>query len=398
MQKINLQKTIDSLYGGQLILRTPEVNSRSQRVEVQCAYGHISTTSIKSLMAGKGCRHCRLPKQDLKFFGRTFSSMKELAIYSGVPLNLLQYRIKQLGFSVEEAASLRMNKSSLKSRFENWKQLEQFESSITTDENSSQPLNSWVEENISIASGDEWSSKNTARLQEMVKAGFLLEQIRTEFGVGLPDVVSKMNALGLLEAYLLENIEYGFNLSGDQDISNSAKSSHQNANATDLTDKDVLRIIYNHESKTVELKSTFSKCLKNSAPPEKLRESTLKAVAGFMNSIGGTIFLGVGDDKEIIGIEQDGFAGDGDAYIRLINDKIKSHMSGFANTLVAVEIIKVQEKNVCSICVKKSPKPVYFKPSPKNNEEHFYVRSDRQTNRLNMSDALSYIKQHFDEE
>lgn len=349
-------------------------------------------------MAGKGCRHCRLPKQDLKFFGRTFSSMKELAIYSGVPLNLLQYRIKQLGFSVEEAASLRMNKSSLKSRFENWKQLEQFESSITTDENSSQPLNSWVEENISIASGDEWSSKNTARLQEMVKAGFLLEQIRTEFGVGLPDVVSKMNALGLLEAYLLENIEYGFNLSGDQDISNSAKSSHQNANATDLTDKDVLRIIYNHESKTVELKSTFSKCLKDSAPPEKLRESTLKAVAGFMNSIGGTIFLGVGDDKEIIGIEQDGFAGDGDAYIRLINDKIKSHMSGFANTLVAVEIIKVQEKNVCSICVKKSPKPVYFKPSPKNNEEHFYVRSDRQTNRLNMSDALSYIKQHFDEE
>ena len=396
LQELNLRKEIEALYSGQLILRTLEVKSRHQRVEVECSKGHSFTTSAKSLLDGRGCRDCLLSEQDLTVFGHTFRSMKELAIYPGVPLNLLQYRIKKLGFSVEEAASLRMKNSRMKSSFDDWKQLEDFESSITTDESPSQPLSSWIEDNISKASADEWSTTNTTRLKEMVQAGFLLEQIRTEFGFRLPDVVSKMNSLGLLEEYLIKNIEYGFSLTGNQDIANSAEFSAKNE--TDLSGKDVLRIIHNHESKTVELKSSFSTCLKNAAPPDKLRESTLKAVAGFMNSVGGTIFIGVKDNKEIIGIERDGFNGDGDAYIRLINDKVKSHMSGFANTLIAIEIIQVKGKNVCAICVKKSPKPVYYKPSPKNDEEHFYVRSDRQTNRLIMSDAHTYIKQHFDEE
>ena len=155
-----------------------------------------------------------------------------------------------------------------------------------------------------------------------------------------------------------------------------------------------MRLINNHETKVVEFKSSFSKCLKNQMPERIIREASLKAVAGFLNSIGGTLLIGVGDDKTIHGIEVDGYSGDDDKYIRQVNDTIKSYLSGYATTLVSVEIVTIKKKKtVCIVRVKPSKRPIYF---TSKDDQQFWLRRDRQTIKLTIEDSHQYIKDHFE--
>jgi hypothetical protein len=59
------------------------------------------------------------------------------------------------------------------------------------------------------------------------------------------------------------------------------------------------------ESSTLEFKSTLQWDVVQKQPNRSLRRSALKSVAGFMNSEGGTLILGVEDDGHIFGIDKD---------------------------------------------------------------------------------------------
>ena len=89
----------------------------------------------------------------------------------------------------------------------------------------------------------------------------------------------------------------------------------------------IMSKIINHETTTVELKSSFFKCQKTNNVLKEIRHECLKAIAGFMNSKGGTLIIGVRDDLEIIGLEKDKISNkipkvlveNEDEYTRLIN-------------------------------------------------------------------------------
>ncbi|MEM7009198.1 MAG: ATP-binding protein, partial [Thermodesulfobacteriota bacterium] len=81
------------------------------------------------------------------------------------------------------------------------------------------------------------------------------------------------------------------------------KSTAQIKQLSDELQKDLLALISHGESATAEFKSTFKWDLKESKPNKALEDVVLKTLAGFMNSQGGTLIIGVADDGQIVGLE-----------------------------------------------------------------------------------------------
>ena len=57
------------------------------------------------------------------------------------------------------------------------------------------------------------------------------------------------------------------------------------------------------ESDELEFKSTLRWDLKEGTVSKKLEEVVLKTVAAFANSQGGTLLIGVDDERQIVGLE-----------------------------------------------------------------------------------------------
>lgn len=112
-----------------------------------------------------------------------------------------------------------------------------------------------------------------------------------------------------------------------------------------------------------------------------------------MNTDGGTLLIGVADDKTAVGIEADGFSND-DKFMLHFYRVIKKSMGIEATALVQAEIDMYEGRKVCIVRCKASARPVYIKASGKKEEE-FFIRTGPSSERLGPSDLVSYISQHF---
>lgn len=129
-----------------------------------------------------------------------------------------------------------------------------------------------------------------------------------------------------------------------------------------------------------------------------------KTLAGFLNSDGGNLIIGVKENKEggadkIVGIEQEfKFLKDPcqDGYRRMIVDLIKDYFpSGIFNHLNKYFYIgfeEVMDHLVCSITVIKSDKRAFIKL---NNVDHFYIRTDASTRELIGEETVDYCQNRF---
>ena len=72
--------------------------------------------------------------------------------------------------------------------------------------------------------------------------------------------------------------------------------------------KNILTLIKEGESDKVEFKSSLRYDYKNSNVNKSLEEVVVKTIAGFMNSDGGMLLIGVGDKGAILGLENDYFS------------------------------------------------------------------------------------------
>ena len=89
-----------------------------------------------------------------------------------------------------------------------------------------------------------------------------------------------------------------------------------------LTGKPELRtideLIDNDEDYAVEFKSTARWDLREDQPSKAMEDAVVKTVAGFLNTDGGTLLIGVGPDGEVVGLDHDyaaGQAANGDGFV-----------------------------------------------------------------------------------
>ena len=86
-------------------------------------------------------------------------------------------------------------------------------------------------------------------------------------------------------------------------------------------------LLKQHESKTLEFKSTLRWNLKENREDRAVTYAAIKTIAAFLNTEGGDLLIGVADDRSVLGIEKDGFENE---------DKFMLHLSQMVrNTLGA---------------------------------------------------------------
>ena len=149
--------------------------------------------------------------------------------------------------------------------------------------------------------------------------------------------------------------------------------------------------ILNGESEAVEFKSTLRINLHTGNKDPKMELAVLKTMAGFLNSNGGTLIVGVADDGSPVGIEADGFPNEDKMSLHLINI-IKSRMGIPALTNINVNFDDYEETRVMVIKCHKSPTAVFVEDGP---VQRFYVRTGPATTELNASQTQEYIKYRF---
>jgi len=66
-----------------------------------------------------------------------------------------------------------------------------------------------------------------------------------------------------------------------------------------------VQIIDNDEDFAVEFKSTARRDLREDKPNKLVEDAVVKTVAGFLNTDGGTLLIGVGPDRQVVGLGYD---------------------------------------------------------------------------------------------
>lgn len=158
----------------------------------------------------------------------------------------------------------------------------------------------------------------------------------------------------------------------------------------ELPDRTISELLADDEGQHLEFKSTFQWDIKKQTKNPDLKLEVVQAIAAFNNTDGGHVVIGIGDDKNIHGLEddyelvhkrQDGF---GILVAQELENRIKK---GFASKL-KFDYPKVDDKEVCIIKVTIGDEAAWVKD---DSEEAFYIRDQKRTITLKQRDASDYI-------
>ena len=153
----------------------------------------------------------------------------------------------------------------------------------------------------------------------------------------------------------------------------------------------VLELINKGESSRVEFKSSLRWDVRQGKVNKQLELIIAKTIAGFMNTEGGKLLMGVDDGGTILGLQQDFDTlkkPDSDGFeqylMQLIAQKLGTHLC----TLVNVAFFGFGQKQVCCIEILPAQMPVYVNLEGRSR---FYIRTGNATRELDLPEALVYI-------
>jgi hypothetical protein len=154
---------------------------------------------------------------------------------------------------------------------------------------------------------------------------------------------------------------------------------------------DLSRVVMNGESAYLEFKSALRTNLHTGNKDPRIELSVLKTLAGFLNTNGGTLIIGVADDGTPLGIEADGFLNEDKMSLHLVN-LVNSRMGPRAMTNIHAHFEDYQDNRGMVVKCVKAPQPVFVKDG---DLERFYIRTGPSTTEISASQTQDYIKQRF---
>jgi hypothetical protein len=157
------------------------------------------------------------------------------------------------------------------------------------------------------------------------------------------------------------------------------------------------------ESGTVEFKSTFQWDLRRNQFVEDRRLDVLKSIAGFLNTNGGTLFIGVTERStppELCGLAEDlkFLGGSRDKLQRAFRDLITTRIGPQFTHLITDRIQEAGDCLYWEVDVDKAPEPAFvrWKSSGESREQKkFYVREGPKTSDLDNESTWHYIKNRW---
>ena len=160
-----------------------------------------------------------------------------------------------------------------------------------------------------------------------------------------------------------------------------------------LTDEDkILDIISEGENKKVEFKETFgyNKHINNKID-DNLIKSSIKNIVAFLNSEGGKLLIGVNDNGEITGLDEEiKKHKSNDNFKLFFGDILSDRIGPLRNTHVNFKIHKLNSKEILIVdCQKSENNPCFY------NAKEFYIRHNPKAQLLEGNELFSYTKLRF---
>lgn len=165
---------------------------------------------------------------------------------------------------------------------------------------------------------------------------------------------------------------------------------------------DIKKIIKEGESAMVEFKSTLRFDNYTEKVNKSLEETIMKSIAAFANAEGGRLFIGISDNGEINGLENDYSTlkqANKDFFELHLRTLIETYYgNSFSAESIRIDFVEEDEKDICIVYINKSNKPIYTKITNKQGakEEKFYIRVGNSSREIaNASEIIAYINKHF---
>lgn len=173
------------------------------------------------------------------------------------------------------------------------------------------------------------------------------------------------------------------------------KSKKQARQIVDYEAKDWQTIINKGETDKIEFKSSLRWDYRQEKVNKALEHVIVKTISAFLNTDGGILFIGVGDDGKILGLKNDYHSlskNNGDGFVLALTNVINQNLGKSIHRLLQFSIISINEIEICIVNIKKSEKPVFL---GKQGNEEFFIRASASSQPLSMSEAYEYINSHW---
>ncbi|MDZ4205769.1 MAG: putative DNA binding domain-containing protein [Patescibacteria group bacterium] len=236
--------------------------------------------------------------------------------------------------------------------------------------------------------------------KEITKKSGLL--FRHRKSVTLSDIISietyhsplgrMMNHATIIVYHSADRITKIKNISNADEYVHIIKQMSHNASGQSSA-HDVSYLIKEGEGFSTEFKETLRYDRRRKEVNKEIERMVMKTIVAFLNAKGGTLLIGVSDDGEVVGLEDD--------YKTLSKknrDGFENHLSMLVKTMiglpftkyVGVKFEKIKNIEVCLVSVGESHRPAYLHKG--DRKEDFFVRVGNSTQPFSMSETEEYIK------
>ncbi len=158
----------------------------------------------------------------------------------------------------------------------------------------------------------------------------------------------------------------------------------------------VAEIIENDEGFAVEFKSAARWDLGEDRPNKAMEDSIVKTVAGFLNTDGGTLLIGIGPDRQVVGLDH--HYGrvkppNGDGFVNWLTTHLADAVGHAAVMRSRARIAVHEGKEICRLDVARSSRPVWTRTS--KEDRVFFVRMNNSTRPLPEDEVGNYVADHW---
>lgn len=209
----------------------------------------------------------------------------------------------------------------------------------------------------------------------------------------LIEIISKIDLIVEKLKELKKNIAYNPNQSDE--VSSELNKFIGNLNSFSEEEK-IMNTIEKGENYFVEFKETYAFERKtNEKRADHLIHSAVKNINAFLNSKGGQLFIGVKDNGEITGLEDELAKWKSiDDFMLFFTDTVKSRIGSFLNTHIEYNIYTINKRKVLIVdCKASESKPSFIDPPFKGKD--FFVRTNPAAQPLDGNDRFEYIRDRF---
>jgi len=160
-------------------------------------------------------------------------------------------------------------------------------------------------------------------------------------------------------------------------------------------DASVPELISNDGNRAVEFKQTARWNVREQKKDKLMEDIVAKTVAGFANTNGGTLLVGVHDDKYPVGLEHDLALvkpPTPDGYVNWMDTMLENRFGFIFVKIVTISTEQVDGHDVCRINVPRAAEPMW---STFKDTEKLFVRRNNSTREVPADEIDSFIAERF---